>query len=170
MSQKKKNGFTLIELVLVIGLTALAVGITSDTLLSIVRSYGKAQVKSELEQQANFISLKIGKELIGARNVTATGTTLTFTDTYGNVETYSLVAPGILKKTTVAAGVTFDLTYNTPPGGVVVSCPTGSCFTVSNTTPVIADMNLRFTPASANGGSYSGTFDLVKTFVIRSSY
>ena len=67
------KGFTLIELLLVVGLLALTVGITSDILLSIVRTYNKTQVTNEIEQQANFVSLKLEKEIRNAQTVTLEG-------------------------------------------------------------------------------------------------
>jgi len=38
-------------------------GLTSDMLISLLRSNTKTQVINEIEQQANFVSLKIEKEL-----------------------------------------------------------------------------------------------------------
>ncbi len=62
----KNQGFTLIELLMVIALTALSIGITSDILISLTRGYTKTQVLNEIEQQSNFVSLKIQKELKNA--------------------------------------------------------------------------------------------------------
>ena len=57
--KKNQGGFTLVEMLLVVFLLALTMGLTSDMLLSLIRSNTKTQVINEIEQQANFVSLKI---------------------------------------------------------------------------------------------------------------
>ena len=99
--QNAQNGFTLIELLLVVGLLALSVGITSDILISLVRSYSKSQVINEIEQNANFVSQKLEKELRNAANIDAIdtdttlndlpgGSSITFTDRKGDQIVYRL--------------------------------------------------------------------------------
>ena len=71
---KKNNqkGFTLIEMLLVVLLLALTVGLTIDMLLSLIRSNTKTQVINEIEQQANFVTLKLEKELRDALDAIGT--------------------------------------------------------------------------------------------------
>ena len=66
---KNKAGFTLVEMVLVVGLLAISFGVTSDILISLVRSQTKSRVMNGIEQQANFVSLSIEKELRNAVSV-----------------------------------------------------------------------------------------------------
>lgn len=159
------KGFTLIELVLVIGLLAVTVGVTSSTLVSLVSSYGKSQVKAELEQQANFVSLKLEKELRSANNVTSPDTTtLSFTDSSGVAITYVVTADGLIQRNGQ------DITYNAVPGGVSVTC-IGACFSVVGTKPVVVNLGLRFSQAQAVASTnYAGTLNIINTIVVRSTY
>jgi len=88
-------GFTLIELLLVISLLALSVGVTSDILVSLVRTNAKTTVLNDIEQTANFISTKLEKELRNAEQITAPvvgspGNVLTFVTRNGDRVVYSV--------------------------------------------------------------------------------
>lgn len=167
------KGFTLVELLLVVALLTISVGITGDILLTLVRSFSKTQVLTEIEQQSNFVSLKLEKELKSASSVSAPdsddyGSTLTFEGANGTVS-YSL-AGGILSRNGVA------LTSNENPGGVVVtcSCPDGAdaCFVREGTgNPEIISFCLTFTQAQTGAAAaFTGEVEVEKTVVLRRSY
>lgn len=177
-TKHKQMGFTLVELLLVVALLAISIGVTSDILVSLIRSYNKTQVTNEVEQQANFVTLKLEKELRSARTITTPpvgtpGNTLTFQRVDGTTTTYSLNASGIILRNGA------NLTSNAGVGGVSVTCAnntcntssTGSCFTVTGTSPQILTVSMTFRQALATAtASYTGCVKYNDTFVIRNTY
>jgi type II secretory pathway pseudopilin PulG len=82
---KKSGGYTLLELLIVIGLIGLTVGVTGDIILSLVRSYTKTQATNELERSSNFVVSKIEKEFKNAvSNVEITNSQVSFYTKYYN--------------------------------------------------------------------------------------
>jgi len=166
--EKENKGFTLVELLVVIALLGISIGVTNDILVSLVRSYNKTQIKNEVEQQANFVGLKIERELRSATGITSVGytNTLTISKEGSASVTYKLNGNKLqVENPTGAAAV--DLTSSFGTGGVAVSCMlTGStCFSVVGTTPQTVKMHIRFAPVSGNSGEYS---DILNAVTIRS--
>jgi len=62
-TQSLGGGFTLIELLLSIALLTFVVGISSDTIITLVRTNTKAQGANEVESVANFLSLKLQNDI-----------------------------------------------------------------------------------------------------------
>lgn len=169
---KYSSGFTLIELVLVVGLLGIAFGVTSDILISLVRSQTKTRVMNSVEQQANFISLKLEKELRNAKDVNFDGTVLTITPrSSNNLITYWVDS---LQLRRGEGGNTFplnDISASTPGGGVSVSCINVTCFTVTGTYPKVVNITLRFSAITSNGLPVNiGSVDINQTIVIRETY
>ncbi len=162
-SKMEAEGFTLIELLLVIGLLVLSVGITTDIVLTLVRSYSKTQISNEIEQNANFVFLKLGKELKNAQLVNSvTATTIQFTNKDNTVINYEVTGNKVLRD-----GV--PLTNNDPIGGVDVSC-NGNCFTQTGTNPTIIKLNIKFKQAGSPSIAFTGSIDLTDTIVVRGTY
>lgn len=179
---KKEQGFTLIEMMIVVVLLAVTVGMTSDILISLVRSNTKTQVLNEIEQQANFVSLKLEKELRDAVDAQCPdGQTLRFTRR-GNADpvTYHLEngtgVPAYLERLVgeeVGSNVYVKVTSNESPGGVSVSCLEGSpCFEIVSNDPQVVRINLKFEQAQGEGvgSTYSGSAKIESSIVIRSTY
>ena len=175
---KNQGGFTLIELVLVIGLLAISVGVTNDILISLIRSNNKTQVITEIEQQSNFVSLKIEKELRNARAVSIplngeSGTTLTFETRDGVQIEYSVdTDTGVINRTEGLAGSALELTNDASPGGVKVTCEGGSgCFSVSGINPQIVSIKMIFSQSQSTPiAAFAGDVDIDSTVVIRNTY
>lgn len=166
------KGFTLIELVVTIGLLALTVGVTNDILVSLLRSYSKIQVKNEIEQQANFVSLKLEKELRSGSQVNipgGSGDTMSFLTKDNVAVTYMRLSSGIIGRRVGPTGNPEDLTY-AGTGGVMVTCGT-SCFTLISQDPQVVEIDLTFA-SSSNGGlsAFAGTVDIKRTIVVRNTY
>lgn len=178
----KEHGFTLVELILVIGLLAISVGVTNDVLISLIRTSSKTQIINEIEQQANFVSLKIEKELRNAKNATVdSGTILSFETRNGDVieyKVYSADSGGIITRTE-NGGIEYDLTWDgvegsgAGSGGVLVTCPGSDpiCFSVTGTSPQIVSISMTFSQSQTTSiASFSGSVDINNSIVIRSTY
>ena len=172
--KKNQGGFTLVEMLLVVLLLALTMGLTSDMLISLLRSNTKTQVINEIEQQANFVSLKIEKELRDSVDVKipgggSSGDSIELTLRSGSTVTYRLQG-GVLQRSTTA-GSFVPITSNSSPGGVVVSGDGSPVFTITGSNPKVVKLNMLFSQAqSGAGASYKGSIKLEPSIVIRSSY
>jgi prepilin-type N-terminal cleavage/methylation domain-containing protein len=175
------KGFTLVELLLTVALMGISFGVTSDILLTIMRSFNKTTVMGEIEQQANFVNEKMEKELRNSNGVTLdSSNTIHFKDPSGSIVYYDIdltAGHNVLYRSVgstsrvLANAVTMNsyLVANTV-GGVNVTCPS-NCFTVSNGKPDIVQYNMVFTQAQASpNSSYTGQVTLSNTVVVRNTY
>ena len=184
----KNKGYTLIELLLVVGLLAISVGVTSDILLSIVRSYSKTQVMNELEQQANFVGLKIEKELRNAETAaivnggTWQGIRITPRGSTGQYVCYrvrnlgsttSFIDRSASTNDATCASGTFVAVTSTGIGNVTTSCTlSGSnCFQVTSGTPTIVNIGIKFSQGQVTTtANFTGDVEITNTIVIRETY
>ncbi len=188
MSMKKhykQKGFTLIELLLVIALMSIAVGVTGDILVSLIRSYNKSNVLNEIEQNANFVSQKLGKELRNATQVVSLDPVgasppnlgdafneIEMLDRNGTAITYKVTVGGVITRK-VGAGADENLTINSPPNGVKASCIGGAtnCFTLIGTSPQVVKISIRIEQSgSPTSKVFQGNIDIEDTIVIRDTY
>lgn len=65
-----KKGFTLIELIIVITLVAITAGISADIIITLVRSYNKTLISSDLERAGTLTLTKFEKDIKPATKVT----------------------------------------------------------------------------------------------------
>lgn len=174
--ENNQKGFTLIELMLVVVLLAVSVGVTNDILMSLVRSNNKTQVMNEIEQQSNFVSLKMERELRNASVVNiplagGSGSSLNFKTKDGTTIQYDVNTTSGLVQRTVNAGTPLNITSNNNPGGVVVVCGVPSCFSVSGFNPQIVNVSIRFSQAQPGASSsYTGQTSIQSTVVVRNTY
>lgn len=166
-----QKGFTLIEMLLVVLLLALTIGLTGDMLLSLIRSNTKTQVMNEIEQQANFVTLKLEKELRDALDANIVETnTLEISLRSGSKVYYRLNSNYLQRSIVAQAGPYVDLTSRSNPGGVAVSC-SGDCFQITGTDPKVVKTNMLFNQIQATTGvTTTGEVKIESSIVIRSSY
>jgi prepilin-type N-terminal cleavage/methylation domain-containing protein len=189
--QENEHGFTLVELLLVVAIMGLSFGVTSDILLTIMRSFNKTTVMNEIEQQASFVSQKIERDLRNATNVTSVSNTMIrFEDSTGTVYVYDLddqvgaadVVDGssvqyVLYRypSTSSRSLTYALTLNPTRvanvvGGVNVTC-SGPCFEIIDGRPQVVHIKMNFAQAQAAPNTYySGQVTLDDTVVVRNTY
>jgi len=180
------RGFTLIELILAISLMAITFTVTSDILISLIKSQSKTQVMNNVEEQASFIMTRIENDLRNAGGAYLTndgdntGLTIQNQTTKGEVGYYI----GGAGSTVDDKGLYYwyggditkvvELTDRTDPGGVRAACPEdGGCFSVSEGTPQVVNVSIRFTPSSLTSSSSPvnlGVIEMNDTIVIRGSY
>ncbi len=170
------QGYTLIELLLVVGLIAISVGVTSDILLNIVRSYSKTQVVNEIEQQANFVGLKLEKEIRNADDATIIMVNvirLTPKSTPTSFICYRLngtILQRLANGTSICSGGTgWQNLTQSGVGNVSIGC-IGSCFSVNGTAPKRVSIGLRFTQGSGSGTAFTGNIEITNTIVLRQTY
>jgi len=174
----KQKGFTLVELLLVVALTSIAVGVTSDVLVSLVRGFNKSQVINEIEQNANFISQKLNKELRNASEIIylggvtptqeGTGDSITIIDRDGTRIDY-VVSDGVMTRSRALDDFA-PLTHNTLPTGVTVTCPT-ACFTLLEDSPQVVQISLLIEQAGTPSTVvFKGDISIEDTIVIRDTY
>lgn len=178
---KQNKGFTLIELLLVVALTSLAVGVTGDILVSLIRGYNKTNVINEIEQNANFISQKINKELRNAAQITQldpagaspplqgeTGNEVTLVDRNGIIINYKIQNDVMTRN--YDGGGDDALTINSPPNGVKVSCPS-PCFTLLEDNPQVLKISIMIEQAGSPATVvFQGDIMIEDTIVIRDTY
>lgn len=182
-SSSNQRGFTLVELLLVVALVSISVGVTSDILLSLIRSYNKSQVTNEVEQNSNFISQKLTKELRNAKminsiikdNVTisavapAFGEGIVFTDRDNNQITYRING-GIVSRTFGIGGTASSLNVNAI-GGVSASCGSSGCFQILQDAPQVVQISLSMAQGGSSGSKiFEGLIKIEDTIVIRDTY
>ncbi len=129
-----KKGFTLIEVLISVGLLALIAVVSSTMVVNLVRSSAKLQANIDIDHASNFILLKVENDVKKSYSaaVDATGRVLTLQQNTG-VVTYSL------KQT--CNGVLNCLTVNTGAGEVKLTDDTLDSVTGKATTSAV-DLDL----------------------------
>ncbi|HSX39427.1 MAG TPA: prepilin-type N-terminal cleavage/methylation domain-containing protein [Candidatus Saccharimonadales bacterium] len=167
----KQAGYTLIELLLVISLLSLAVGVSTDIILTLVRSYTKTQVTNEIEQNSNFVFLKLEKELRNAQTVSSvSANSISFQDSTGATITYAIVSAGSGILTIQRNGST--LTNTDSVNGVTITCTgsASSCFLQVGASPTVIEIDMSFKQVNSPGAAFTGSVDLNDTIVVRGTY
>jgi prepilin-type N-terminal cleavage/methylation domain-containing protein len=162
-------GFTLIELLLSISLLAISIGISSDIIVTLVRTYTKAQVYNDTEQVVNFVFLKLQNDLKSSTSAAIpSGNTLVLSRRDGQTITYTVVAgtPPQLTRNSIPL-----MDTSSPVGNVEISCTGGfgACFTLLSNDPVTIQVNMNFSQAGGVG-IFGSEVSLEDTFVVRGSY
>ncbi len=170
----KKNGFTLVELLVSVGLVLIIGTVGTSVIASILRSYNKAHIINEIEQNGNYALSLMENQIRNARSVSPTDTTtqnLTVTPQEGSNFTFSIANPtgniGVIRKN--AEVITND---DLVSGINVDTSPTESYFEVSSTTPPTVKIVLKLEQAPNAPGriDYQAETTLQTTVVVRGGY
>ena len=177
-TQSLVGGFTLIELLLSIALLTLVVGISSDTIITLVRINTKAQGANEVESVANFLSLKLQNDIKNSLDATVTNgnRTLTLTKRDGSTVAYRAVPtsggnPPYLTWQIPSETAEVPLTDNSSSTKVAVEC-VGKCFALSGGAnyPLSITVNMRIFQFKSPGTIFSSEVRFNDTFTARGSY
>lgn len=180
--QNKQHGFTLIELLIVVSLVIIATGVSGDIIVSLTRSYSKTRVANEIEQNANYVMLKLEKELKNAMSVTSPLSTSGQADTLEFVVdngdgtqsdiTYYIRggSDGYIQRD--VDGTTYDLISRASTRWVAVDADQSYFENISvRPSPTVVHMVLFFKQAgSPVGKSFTGSVNLETTVVVRGTY
>lgn len=182
---RNQKGFTLIELLVVVSLIIIVVGVTGDIVVTLVRSYNKTQITTEVEQNANFALTKIEKELKSASRVNeATGTTLEFVKRLdsGSSETIEYTvedADGLPDgeagvyyiARSVDGGSKVPVTNYTSPAGVTIDQANTSFEDVSAASgPEVVKIKLSMRQVGNPAVQFTQAVEVETTVVVRGSY
>lgn len=183
--RKTSLGFTLIELLIVVALVIISAGVTSDIILTLIRSYNKTGISNEIEQNGNFLTLKLERELRDAIYIDTTNTNaskLVFTIvnlTGGNdIITYEVKAvsngstgvDSVVR--TINSGPEVLLTNNSTPEGITVKIGGGlntNNFTLIGANPTVVKINFEMSQVGS-GNQFTGLTTIRDTIVVRGTY
>lgn len=179
MKRAYEQGFTLIELILVIGILTISVGVSSDIVLTLIKSYGKSQINNEVEQNADFVMSKIQRDLFANASsiVSVSSSNITFTNKNGDIYSYKVSSNGTsFQVYYTVGGQDYLLTNDDPINGIkLVDCAVSSCFTklnASGTSPYVIKLKFEFVPANITSPTPGASVNTIveTTQVVRSTY
>lgn len=170
---KSQAGFTLVEILVVLGILAITIGVTGDIILTLIRSYTKTEITNDIEQNTNFVSLKLENELKNATSVdTVTPDSLTFTKLEGGIPVSITYAVTLVNGVNSVTRNTLPLTDSSQTSGVaVLDCSANPCFELLSTNPDIVRINMSFAQASnTSSTAFTGDIKLENTIVVKGTY
>lgn len=85
-----KKGFTLVELMVVVGVLSIIMLTISQPVASVIKYQRESQIPDNMRDNLQFVINKMEKELKTSSNVSVSGSILSFTDQNGGSVTYSL--------------------------------------------------------------------------------
>lgn len=165
-----EKGFTLVEILVSIGLVLIIGTIGTSVIASILRSYNKAHIINEIEQNGNYVLSLMESQIRNARSVSldGTGKVLTVIPQEGlgfDFEITDSPGVGVVRK---GAEV---LTNDDTTSGVEVVVADSS-FTVTGTSPQTVGIVLKIRQAAGAPGriDYHADTTLQTTVVVRGGY
>jgi len=112
--QKKQQGFTLLELVLVILLTSIIAGVASKIIAQGLTIYLTARYTTDADWQGRLALERMARDIRAVSSggiSTAAASQLTFTDTNGNSVSYSLSSTSLMRNSQILANGVSTLTF-----------------------------------------------------------
>lgn len=163
-----KRGYTLIELLVSIGIISIVAAIGVDIFLNITRSYNKANIITQIEQNGNLALSQMSYEIRNARSVSPTSgttSTLSLVNQDGQDVVFSFV-PQTGSANGYVARNSIPLTDNSYSNGVNVI---QLSFTVTGVNPLVVSITLALAqPLGAPGRvDYQAQTTLTTTVSLR---
>lgn len=176
-----KKGFTLIELLIVVALVIISAGVTSDIILTLIKSYNKTRISNEIEQNGNFLILRLERELRDAINIDTSQsspsklvfTIINSTGTQDTViyEVKNVSSVGSIVRSTTSSPTEVLLTNNSYPEGIAVEVGGSSNpnFKLIGENPAVVKINFKMYQVGS-GTQFTGQTTIKDTIVIRGTY
>lgn len=115
MRMRKKQGFTLIEMVIVIVILSIIAGVAARVMSTALNSYFDNQNIVNANEQGRLALERMARDIHAINSTssitTANASTLTFVDVNGNTVTYSLSGTQLLRNSVVLADGINRLTF-----------------------------------------------------------
>ncbi len=177
-TQRDPKGFTLMEVVIAVGLLATVSVVSVSIVANLLRSTVKSQAGVDIEQTSNFVLLKIKNDLGKAVSVTVSADTLELEIDQGpslGIVRYSILSSSGCVSTRVNGCIKRNNTYltdSTDSASAVSVEPTESGFFVVNNAvgePIAVNIVMKFKKPSISGpvwGSFSGESILNTTIAL----
>ena len=178
--RKRSQGFTLIEILIVIALMAVLTGIGADLFVNSLKAYQKSQITNQLSQNGNFVMSTI---LNAARNAKAISVssdegydnnTLKITDASGVTTTFRFLdlasGAGYISRKVGEEGWKI-ITSNNATSGIDIDTSV-SRFDLSADTPRTLTVVLKISqaPNTPINRAYNTTITLTNSVIIRGEY
>ena len=142
LAESRKLAFTLLELLVVIGIIAIVGVISSDIFVNVTRSYNKAEIITRVQRSGNAVLAQMTGEIRNSRGVISpapgsSSSSLTIENSSGGQSAFAFTPAGADNGLVSRNGVAIsDNDYET---GVNI---TSLNFTVLNTTPLVIGIRL----------------------------
>jgi len=168
-----KNGFTLVELLVSIGLVLIIGTVGTSMIASILRSYNKAHIINEIEQNGNYVLSLMESQIRNASSVLGsdcTGdncSTLTVTPQEGDTFVFSIAnvgGIGVVRKDSEI------LTNDDMKTGVSVETGASDSYFVVDGNTVKIVLKLQQAPNAPGRVDYQAETTLRTTVVVRGGY
>jgi len=172
-SSKHKNGFTLVELLVSIGLVLIIGTIGTSVIASILRSYNKAHIINEIEQNGNYVLSLMESQIRNASSVACDGSSpclkVNVTSQEGTVFSFEIdeVTVGIYTYGVVKRNSEIITNDDTTSGVAVVISE--SHFAVDGNKVTIV-LKIRQAPGAPGRVDYQADTTLQTTVVVRGGY
>jgi prepilin-type N-terminal cleavage/methylation domain-containing protein len=172
-----KTGFTLIELLVVIGLVLIIGTVGTSIITSILRSYNKAHIINEIEQNGNYVLSLMESQIRNAKSVECDGgspcSKLAVTSQDGDVFNFEIATEavtggdvGVVKK---GDEVLTNYSDDRKTGVEVKTATSDSYFEIDGNTVKIV-LKLTQPPATPDRIDYKAETTLQTTVVVRGGY
>lgn len=149
-----EKGFSLLELIIYIGITIVIVTVLTETVVVMLRVRERNLAEREVQQNLRFVMSRLERALTQATAATGVYPSDTLTLTIGGDTTTFQVASGVLQIKEGVAGSFVDLTTSK----VTVSAISGNIFTkVSNPSPATDSIQIKIKVDYVTGGKTSLT-------------
>jgi prepilin-type N-terminal cleavage/methylation domain-containing protein len=166
----QKKGFTLLELLVVIGIISIIGVIAADIFSNVTRSYNKAEIINRVQRSGNTVLAQMTEEIRNAGRVVSpnpgsSGSSLVIEDLSGNQATFSFVSPDADDNGFVSRNGVL-ISDNDFSNGVNA---TSLVFTVLNTSPTVVGITISLEqPLGAPGRiDFQAKTDLTTTVSLR---